>query len=381
MSLMLKRGIEALVGAALVVVLLAVLPAVAQAQSKGATQMAHDANRGADAAPARVVVSPGDTLWTITEEHLGPKATPQQIAGALEHIYALNRDRIGPDPSLIFVGQELSLPAPADEASAESAEPVAQVKTAAQVEHTIKKNTKEKGEPADQPGQQVLLPKVPASAAVPAVGSLATDGPLAISSAVASFAESMRFALTSALTSTRAALAGALAEVHIMANGRQLLGWGIIAFTLFAGALLAWKLPMKRSVGESEGWDYYPDYRGPYYPGDYLSYADTDADTEKVLDSNGLKAQAPAKAQATAAEKGLGSLGPAVIARKRKQLTTRRRSKKGSLRRSSTAEAYSVEARRFSRGAVLRTRPRKPRNFRVKTARRFAAQRITQGGR
>lgn len=372
MSLMLKRGIEVLVGAALVVVLLAVLPAVAQAQNKGAPQTAHDAaNRGAGAAPERVVVSPGDTLWTIAEEHLGPKATPPQIAGMLEQIYALNRDRIGPDPNLIVVGQELSLPAPAGASSAESAGAAAQVEH--KVEHTIKETAKEKGEPADQPVQQVLLPKVPASAAVPAVGSLATD-----SSAVASFAESMSSAVMSAVTavvtSASAALAGALAEVHTTANGRLMLGWGIIAFTLLTAALLAWKLPMKRSVGNSEVWDYYPDFRVRYYPGDYLGYADT----EKVLDSNGLKAQATA--QATAAEKGRGPLGPAVIAQKRKQLTMRRASK-GSPRRSSAAEAYSVEARRFSREAVLRTRPRKPRNSRVKTARRFAAQRIAQGGR
>lgn len=368
MSLMLKRGIEVLVGAALVVVLLAVLPAVAQAQNKGAPQTAHDAaNRGAGAAPERVVVSPGDTLWTIAEEHLGPKATPPQIAGMLEQIYALNRDRIGPDPNLIVVGQELSLPAPAGASSAESAGTAAQVEHKG--EHTIKENAKEKGEPADQPDQQVLLPKVPASAAVPAVGSLATD-----SSAVASFAESMRSAVASVVTSASATLAGALAEVHTMANGRLMLGWGIIAFTILAAALLAWKLPMKRGVGNSEVWDYYPDFRVRYYPGDYLGYADT----EKVLDSNGLKAQATA--QATAAETGRGPLGPAVIAQKRKQLTMRRASK-GSPRRSSAAEAYSVEARRFSREAVLRTRPRKPRNPRVKTARRFAAQRIAQGGR
>jgi hypothetical protein len=85
LSLMLKRGIEVLVGAALVDALLAVLPAVDHAQ-EGRTpiQEAPVANRGADAASARVVVRPGDTPWSISSEQLGPNATPRQIADGVE---------------------------------------------------------------------------------------------------------------------------------------------------------------------------------------------------------------------------------------------------------------------------------------------------------
>jgi LysM repeat protein len=102
LSLMLKRGIGVLAGAALVVALLAVLPAVAQAQ-EGRTpiQEAPVANRGADAASARVVVRPGDTLWSISSEQLGPNATPRQIANGVERIYALNQDQLGADPNMI----------------------------------------------------------------------------------------------------------------------------------------------------------------------------------------------------------------------------------------------------------------------------------------
>src|SRR3712207_80909 len=110
---MLKRGIEVLVGAALVVAILAVLPAVAEAQSTAATQDqdARGTNRAAaDTAPARVVVRPGDSLWSISEERLGPNATPQQIASETERIYALNQNQIGADPNLIFPGQKLSAP-------------------------------------------------------------------------------------------------------------------------------------------------------------------------------------------------------------------------------------------------------------------------------
>jgi hypothetical protein len=87
-----KAGDWIVAGAA---ILLAMSPAVAEAQRMAAT---HDA-RGKDraASPARVVVRPGDTLWSISEERLGPSATPQQIARGVELIYALNRDTIGED--------------------------------------------------------------------------------------------------------------------------------------------------------------------------------------------------------------------------------------------------------------------------------------------
>jgi hypothetical protein len=77
---MLKRGIEVLVGMVLMVATLAVVPAVAEAQEgMAATQDARGANRGAEAAKS-VVVRPGDSLWSISEEHLDPNATPRQIA-------------------------------------------------------------------------------------------------------------------------------------------------------------------------------------------------------------------------------------------------------------------------------------------------------------
>jgi LysM repeat protein len=102
LSLMLKRSIGVPVRAALVVALLAVLPAVAQAQ-EGRTpiQEAPVANRGADVASARVVVRPGDTLWSISSEQPGPNATPRQIANGVERIYALNQDQLGADPNMI----------------------------------------------------------------------------------------------------------------------------------------------------------------------------------------------------------------------------------------------------------------------------------------
>src|SRR3712207_9135189 len=62
-------------------VMLALSPAVAEAQTEGRNT-------------SSVVVRPGDSLWSISEEWLGPNATPQQIYNETARIYALNSERI-----------------------------------------------------------------------------------------------------------------------------------------------------------------------------------------------------------------------------------------------------------------------------------------------
>jgi hypothetical protein len=101
--LRLKRSVEILLGVTLAVAMLAVLPGVAEAQD--AASVKGDSTR--------IVVSPGDSLWSISSELLGPNATLAQIDRKVERIYALNRDRIGGDPNLILPGQVL-LVAPAE---------------------------------------------------------------------------------------------------------------------------------------------------------------------------------------------------------------------------------------------------------------------------
>jgi LysM domain len=221
--MLVKRGIEVMVGAALMVALLFVVPAVAQAQE-----------RQEGAPPASVVVRPGDTLWSISEERLGPNATPQRIAREVERIYALNRHRIGPDPNQIFSGQELSLPPAGGSSSTEeiATKNMAQKTAQEAATGTVGGAARgAKGRPADQQqANHPSLPKAPASAAtaaVPAVGSLSTD------------------------TRTAAGtLVGVFAEARATADGRRLLGWGIIALTLVVCALMAWKLPMRRSLSD-----------------------------------------------------------------------------------------------------------------------------------
>ncbi len=60
--------------------------------------------------PVNYEVQPGDSLWSIAADALGPEATAADIGTAWPEWYAVNRDVIGPDPDLIHPGDQLSLP-------------------------------------------------------------------------------------------------------------------------------------------------------------------------------------------------------------------------------------------------------------------------------
>jgi len=111
-------------GLALALVTLAMLPGTAEAQHADGSSIeaeqnvnqttALDANATVSAPPAsravdRLVVSPGDSLWSISHERLGSEASPSLIAQEVERLYELNRERIGDDPNLILAGRELLL--------------------------------------------------------------------------------------------------------------------------------------------------------------------------------------------------------------------------------------------------------------------------------
>ncbi len=69
----------------------------------------------ASALDAEVVVTRGDTLWSIAATHLGPGATSAQIAAHWPRWYEANRLVIGPDPDLILPGHILQPPTPSGE--------------------------------------------------------------------------------------------------------------------------------------------------------------------------------------------------------------------------------------------------------------------------
>lgn len=64
----------------------------------------------ANPATDHYVVEPGDCLWRIAAQRLGPGATNQAIDSAWRAIYAANRAGVGDDPNLIHPGLVLTLP-------------------------------------------------------------------------------------------------------------------------------------------------------------------------------------------------------------------------------------------------------------------------------
>ncbi|MFL6090070.1 MAG: hypothetical protein ACJ71Z_08020 [Aeromicrobium sp.] len=69
--------------------------------------------RGATTTGAHVV-APGESLWAIAANRLGPDATAGAVAGSSRAWYLRNRDTIGPDPDVIRAGQMLEAPRPGD---------------------------------------------------------------------------------------------------------------------------------------------------------------------------------------------------------------------------------------------------------------------------
>jgi hypothetical protein len=272
LSYRLIRSLEALVGAALIMALMALMlalfPAVAEAQSEAQ----------ADAQSiSSIVVRPGDCLWSITSERLGPNASPQQIANGVERLYALNRNLIGADPNLIFAGQVLSLPPMVEPSRGKprtgvrpqrSAEARPAVRNATEpaaasprgrggnggkheTEQASSTTVGEDGskarqapEPVAKPlakplAKPVALPGMPAKQVIPKVDSLSqTESP----SPVESFGRTARSLLFSAIS----AVVGLFPQADRLLLLRKLLGLGIMALTLLVVALMMWKLPMKR---------------------------------------------------------------------------------------------------------------------------------------
>src|SRR6478752_1860944 len=61
---------------------------------------------------ASVTVQPGDSLWRIAEQSLGPDATESEVDNAWRAWYFVNRAVIGDDPDEIRPGQSLVAPVP-----------------------------------------------------------------------------------------------------------------------------------------------------------------------------------------------------------------------------------------------------------------------------
>ncbi len=126
-------------------------------------------SQAAPGRPTRLLVNPGDSLWSISQGQLPSDATPEQVMNEVEQIFALNRDQIGDDPNLIFAGQELSLPQ-RDELAAEEPASAQPVVVELPSEPEAAESAAEEPTPAPPPG-----PEAPPTAQEPAqaVGSFA----------------------------------------------------------------------------------------------------------------------------------------------------------------------------------------------------------------
>lgn len=249
---MLRRGIEVLVGMTLAVAMLAALPAMAKAQGTAATQDARSVNRSAEA--PSVVVRPGDSLWSISSERLGPSATPRQIASDVDQIYALNHGRIGADPDLILPGQRLLLsPIVRATSARNAAEPAESSPTGRGVKSGTKRTSsttvsaagRQTGRTPDLVVEPVVIPEMPTKQVTPKVSSLAvTDAPTPV--------ESIGRTARGHLSSATSAIVGIFPQDPLLR--RKLFGWGIMALTVLVTGLLAWKLPLDRNAGGYETW-------------------------------------------------------------------------------------------------------------------------------
>ena len=238
MSLRLRTSVEAILAVTLVAAaaVLALFPAAADAQTSAPTE---------DGSAPSVVVRPGDSLWSISEGRLGPDATPQRVADAAERIHALNRGRIGADPDLIFVGQELSLPPALSERPA-GATPAPKTGEAADA-----------GE-RDRAAEGTTGGKATGKAPRTASGGAAAEGgdvpaPVAERGAERGTEREAEQGTEPVSLPGQAAVepvpaARTAASSGTQAEGRRLLGLGLSLLALVVAAVAAWKPPLRRSA-------------------------------------------------------------------------------------------------------------------------------------
>jgi hypothetical protein len=355
LSWRLKSSVRVLLRAALVVALaaavLALFPTVAEAQG---TSSQGTSSQGTSS----VVVWPGDSLWSISSERLGQRATPQQIANGVEQIYALNQNRIGSDPNLIFAGQKFLLPPAGGPSSAEpstGATPAPEATEPAKASTRDPARAKASKTPLNSEAEPVALRDMPANHATPQVRlPAATDVPPPVES-FGKTAHSLFWSATSAVV-------GLIPQDDLLR--RKLLGLAIITLALLVGGLMAWKLPMKRSVGGWEVWGIPSGYPGPYAYSQTLDRrgrrgrrGSTPA-AASALTGSGSKYHL-SKGKDTATKQAVGSVGLSRVARVRQQLILRRQPLgSGRLPRKGLATGgYGPEVRRSLLRIAARTRP------------------------
>jgi hypothetical protein len=271
--------------------ILAVLPGMAEAQEEAEAQedmgptvsveaeqnSTTDDEKGASAT-TRFVVEPGDSLWSISEEHIGPGATPEQIAYEVERIFELNRDQIGENPNLIFPGQEFFLVSAAPGGAAAAPEqPVAVAEQQAPEPIVVESEGVSDSPAAEDAAIENVVPEDGVSEGAVSEDAIPTALPSrdqtdeqAESAPAESVTAESAPAESTPAESTPATTAGSIGDSVLEAYNnlkgeRRLLGVGILALTLIVALLMAWRLPMRRNVEGPQAWgipqqQYYENY-------------------------------------------------------------------------------------------------------------------------
>ena len=198
------------------------------------------------AAPAEVaethLVVPGDTLWSIAQEHLGQNAAPQQVANEVERIYELNRDQIGDDPNLIFAGQQLFLVPPATQPTTTATTP--QAAAAPTTAATPPATTTPEMAATTPPPPATTAEEQPAAtarSAVPTAGQPAEDEQEALAPAVDKPAAPLPDLPESKAKLLAATVVNTFTELT-SDDKRRLLGLGSFLLSFAAAGLLLWRL-------------------------------------------------------------------------------------------------------------------------------------------
>lgn len=219
----------ALAIALLAAMLLVLFPGRAEAQEQQEEQAANNAE-------TTTTVQPGDSLWTMAQARLAPDPAPQRVALEAERIYALNQDRIGPDPGMILAGQELLVPPVTEPATSEVGalpQPVSP-------------------QPAALPEPTTAQPEeIPASAATP------VEEPPAPTAELPELPEAERNFTVREIVPQGSTSISPFSDLGDTER-RRILGIGIISATLVLALLIAWRLPLNRTVGgSSSSWGSY----------------------------------------------------------------------------------------------------------------------------
>ena len=222
----------ALAIALLAAMLLVLFPGRAEAQEQQEEQATNNAE-------TTTTVQPGDSLWTMAQARLAPDPAPQRVALEVERIYALNQDRIGPDPDMILAGQELLVPPLVPPVTEPATGEVGASPQPASLQ------------PAPPEPTTVQPEEISASAATP------VEEPPAPTAELPVLPEAERNFTVREIVPQGSTSISPFSDLGDTER-RRILGIGIISATLVLALLIAWRLPLNRTVGgSSPSWGSY----------------------------------------------------------------------------------------------------------------------------